>query len=244
MKRYLITIGVLSLGIGMSQIVYAGYNPPAKKSAPSSPTTTTGRRGNCTGNSDQKLTALAPQQHVGQTSSTHPTFSWFVPDTVPKPLQFRLYKVSPTGERLPLHKMDMQSSLGLMKWKFPENLPGLEIGQRYSWQIILFCNPNRPSSSLVTGAEIKIISSTPTLERLLATATNSKERAEVYAEASQWYDALAEVSNSSVEIGLSGFRTQLLEQLADLESNADTTLSNEQSQQLRKIAHFDRADEQ
>lgn len=228
----------LLFSVGIIEVVNAGYNPPPKPSAPSSPTTTTGRRGNCTGNLDKALIALAPHQHIGQTSTTRPTFTWFVPDTVPKPLKFRLYQVSPTGQRLPLHQVEMQSSLGIMQWKVPEDRPGLTVGQRYHWQVILVCNPNRPSAALVAGADLKVIPKRGNLERQLRATTNPRERAELYAEAGQWYDALAEVTYDSEGAALSAFTTQLLKQLADLESHSEAALANERSQQLREIAGY------
>jgi hypothetical protein len=59
-----------------------GYQPPPPDRS-SGPRRTTGggtRGGGCEQQGEIDLTVLAPQTHIGQTASDHPTLVWYVPD--------------------------------------------------------------------------------------------------------------------------------------------------------------------
>jgi hypothetical protein len=196
-----------------------GYKPNPKPSAPKSPTTTTGTRGGCHDNSTTTLTAFAPQTNIGQTVSQFPTFSWFVPDSQPLPMEFRLYKYDSQGRSQLSEKVKMISKPGIMQRSLPRDRSGLAINQTYRWQVVLFCNPNRPSSALVTEAIVKVVEISPNLKQRLATTNNTLEKAELFAKSNFWYDALAEGFKDSSEQLNKNQQLRLLEILASLETS-------------------------
>jgi hypothetical protein len=209
---------VLSLGFATTAL--ADYVPPQDASAPSGSTTTTGVRRGCVDNTAAQLTALAPQKHVGRSADPHPTFAWYVPDSDPFPLEFRLYQLRPNGDRQLIQKAELKSSPGLMAFALPETAKGLSLGQTYIWQVILFCNPNRPSSALVTQAELEVVPAPAQLQGNLS-KLDLVERADRYAEVGLWYDALGTVATSKADDKSQSYRKILIDELARLEPTGD-----------------------
>lgn len=195
----------------------AGYVP--SRGAPRTPTGSTGRRGGCTTQGGASLTALAPLSHVGQTTSSHPTLAWFVPDGQILPIEFYLYELGENGHRSLVQQANLQSTPGIMSLPLSANQPGLEIGKRYYWQVVLLCNPNYPSSAAVAGAEIERITLASSLNNDLATANSLPQQAELYAEASLWYDAMSTAIKTSSDTTI----TELLKSLAEVEAQAETS---------------------
>lgn len=241
-----------------------GYNPPTNPSSPSESGTTgtrsigarsnapsanpsspsesgtTGKRGGCTGETETVLTALAPYKHTGQTISTHPTFAWFVPDSQSFPMEVRLYRYDTNGGRELLQTMELQSVPGIMKQSLPEDKPGLSVGERYLWQVVIFCDRNQPSGNLVTEAEIDVVEMPADLETALATTTDSIERAKLYAEAGVWYDAIAEALGTPESTRTREYVLGLLDDLIRVEEPEPSENANEQSQWLREILAIER----
>ena len=106
----LVTSFVLSLSLTVTTTAVAKYNPPPDQRPPGGYTTSSGSRGVCGVSGGTPLTVLAPQKHVGQTTSTHPTFAWFVPDYKPLPMEFILYQYNPGSAPKLVHKIELQSS--------------------------------------------------------------------------------------------------------------------------------------
>jgi hypothetical protein len=212
---------VLSLSLATMTVALGAYKPPSKPSFPKSPTTTTGTRGGCEEKTDMTLTALTPQTYVGQTVSAYPTFAWFVPDFQPLPMEFRLYKYDFSGHPQLIEKVKLQTSPGIMQRTLPRNRPGLLVGQNYLWQVVIFCNPNRPSSALVTEAEIEIVEKPQNLKQALSATNKPLERANLYAELGLWYDAFAEVLKNRKNPLTKEYKLKLLEDLARFENTAE-----------------------
>lgn len=223
-KRYLLyqlLISFLSLFLQITTAT-GEYKPNPKPSAPKTPTTTAGTRGGCQEKSTTTLTALARQTHTGQTVSQFPTFSWFVPDSQPLPMEFRLYKYDSQQRSQLIEKVKMASKPGIMQYSLPSDRPGLAINQTYRWQVVIFCNPNRPSTALVTEAIVKVVEISPNLKQRLATTNNTLAKAELFAKSNFWYDALAEGFKDSDR------QLRLLEILASSEASP-------QKEQIQKI---------
>jgi hypothetical protein len=193
------------------------YNPPPDQPPPTTKTPSTGSRGGCETIGGAPLTALAPTKHVGQTTSGHPTFAWFVPDAKPFPMQFKLFELAENNTIKLVHKLELQSSSGIMKLSLPKDKPGLRIGQRYLWQVSISCDPNFPSSDKVARAEIQVVEMPSTLKNALSTSKNRLEMAELYAKAGLWYDALGEALEAAGDSRLGQATTNLLEDLIALE---------------------------
>ncbi|WP_404790457.1 DUF928 domain-containing protein [Altericista sp. CCNU0014] len=194
-RRTIYFIGIanllLSVALWIAPVALAKYRPPKTPSAPKD-TMPGASRGGCESNASVGLSPLVPFSHVGQTSTQHPTFTWFVPDRSPHPLQLRLF--TSTGQ--PLYRTQMQSQPGMMQFSLPQDRPGLAIGQSYRWQVVLVCNPNISSMNVVAVAEIAVVKPSSALQTQLAAAQTPQQRIDLYAEAGLWYDAIAEAHKS------------------------------------------------
>lgn len=208
--RQLATISIISLVLASSNIVFAGYKPPRGQRSPTTRTTTTGSRGGCETNGEASLKVLAPQKHVGQTASTHPTFAWFVPGSKPLPMEFRLYQYNAQGEPQLQRQFQMQSKYGIMTLALPKNQPGLEVGKRYLWQVAILCDSHQPANNLVAMAEIDVIKM-PAQVRFVR---NAHANINMLAEAGLWYDALGE----ALKRGQKDAVLELMNNLATLET--------------------------
>lgn len=171
MKTVLRTAAVL--GITLSLIVMFSAIVDARKSRRYRPvnvgqfkgaTTTTGVRGFCEDlSTNLSLTAIAPMGHVGQTSLAQPTLVWFVPgdslgNAISYKMELRLLQNTKEQNR-PRRQLLWKSSQlisrpGLMSLKLPDEVQ-LVSGETYVWQIILKCNPNKPSHDLIAEAPIQ-----------------------------------------------------------------------------------------
>lgn len=178
------------------------YVPPRTGSPPDARTIAGTRGTGCAEHSDIALTALAPYSHVGQTTSTHPTFAWYAPGGQPA-VEFRLYAYGADGylQPQPLYEVMLENSPGIATFTLSADHPGLTVGQRYYWQVALLCDPAHPSEDLVAGTEIEVV---PTASDV----------------ASLWYDVLSTALASDANL------LDLLSNLAAVENAASTELAN------------------
>jgi hypothetical protein len=220
-----VTSCLLCLSLGINYAALAEYKKPSttQNDAPQGESTTiTGIRGggSCSEGATTKLTALAPYSHTGHSVSQHPTFAWYVPDTGSYPVQFRLYEYDTASQNAKgknIVKETLSSSKGIMTYTLPSNLSPLTVGKTYIWQVVVICNPNSPSQSLMVSSEMKIVNAPPEIATQL---NNTKDRAiasDLYAKAGIWYDALAQVVNMPNNPQTQSLTTQLIEQLAAIE---------------------------
>jgi hypothetical protein len=190
MPRIAVIASVVGLLLNSAAPGLAGYKPPRLPSRPKTASTTTGTRG-CSSQTGIPVIAIAPQQHVGQTTSLYPTFTWFMPDEKSYPMEFELYELSDKS-RKSLIRQPVQSQFGLMQFTLPKDRPALAIGKQYSWQVVVYCNKNRPSSALVAKAELMVQVPDPTLSAAMKTIVDPLIRADRYATEGFWYDAMRE----------------------------------------------------
>ncbi|MGA7934820.1 MAG: DUF928 domain-containing protein, partial [Kovacikia sp.] len=200
---------VLGIYLATVPVALARYRPP--QGPPPQGTSVGGRRGACAGNQKIGLTALAPSSHVGQTSSTRPTFIWYMPLPAPQAdpqaakrppvsLEFRLYKAGETDGK-PLYQATLQgtaeqSTAPIMPFSLPQTAPELAIGQRYVWRVIWLCDPSYPSRVSIAQSEIEVVPLSAKLKNQLSETRDRATRVDLYAEAGLWYDALGEASKA------------------------------------------------
>jgi len=206
------------------------YNPPPPN-GDSSSNPSGGSRGLCGSRSGVSLLAIAPQVHIGQTSSTRPTLAWYVPEATPYDMVFQLFQGDATE---PLYDVQITSQQGLMTWSLPANAAALTVGETYRWRVILICDRNRPSLSVRDGAALTVVASPRT--SLIATATDSVAYARQMATAGFWYDALAATLSTPATPALRSLRVELLQELAELEAATDPRRANN----LRSLAELER----
>lgn len=166
------------------------------------------------------LTALASRNYVGRTISRHPTFAWFVPaDSASKPMQFTIYEWVPGGKPKEVRKMSLQSSPGIMTLSpFSDSELGLQLGKEYLWQVVIHCDPDNPSGDLVSEASIAVVEMQPAVQSELNRAVNSVEKANIYAKAGLWYNALGEALKLAEPSKLGEVGSTLLNDLAQWEA--------------------------
>ena len=184
------------------------------------------------------LTVLASRNYVGQTISQHPTFAWFVPrDSASKPMQFTIYEWVPGGKPKAVRQISsLQSSPGIMKLSpFSDSELGLQPGKEYLWQVVIHCDLGNPSGDLVSEATIEVVGMPAAVQSKLNTAVNSVEKANIYAEAGLWYNALDEALKLAQASKLGEVGSTLLNELVKSEAPKTTAeLSPKQREAIAK----------
>ncbi|MGL5063808.1 MAG: DUF928 domain-containing protein [Microcoleus sp.] len=167
------------------------------------------------------LTVLASTNYVGRTISRHPTFAWFVPDdSASKPIKFTIYEWVPGAKPKQVRQISLQSSPGIMKLSpFSSSEQGLQQGKQYLWQVAIDCDPDNPSGHLVSEANIEVVAMTAAVQSKLNRAVNSVEKANIYAEAGLWYNALDEALKQAQASKLGEIGSTLLKDLAQSEAS-------------------------
>ena len=164
------------------------------------------------------LILLAPSNSIAQTVSPYPTFGWFVRDSGPWPMVFRVYHyVSDRGEYDLITEVTedaFKSSQGLNVFTLPEAVPPLSVGEVYLWQVELICDPSQPSGNLFAEAEIEVVEPASDIHSQLDGDNNDLQQATVYHEAGLWYDALGITLMTPSVPDLSELRARLLESVS------------------------------
>ncbi len=230
----LITSCVLNLALVATPAALAQYVPPPDQKPSPTPRSDSGGSRGCYGGG-MPLTVLASRKYVGRTISRHPTFAWFIPDSNSFQMKFTIYEWVPNGKPKEVYAMSLQSSPGVMKLSPFKDKPGLEVGKQYFWQVVILCDPDNPSSAIVDAASIEVVGIPPTLASKLNKAINSSEKANIYAEAGLWYNALDEALNVAEASKLGEVGSALLNDLAKWEAQGTTPeLTPQQRKQSEK----------
>ncbi len=186
------------------------FVPPATRSPRQSQGA--GSRG-CEGSLPVDLvTLLIPaKDYIGQTTSGHPTFFWYLSQPVSVPIQFTL--VEP-GVSEPVFKTQIDSPQpGMIKLQVPKDRPDLVTGRIYKWSVSVLCKERRPSDNVYLQSWIERVPITQALSQQLNSATSTSNsptktlrdlrfaaalryRASIYARSGLWYDALADLSTA------------------------------------------------
>ncbi len=202
--------GMISLSSILSPAAFASYQS-SQPSSPAGPTGSTATRGIGCGHEKPFLKALAPVGHIGHTSASHPTFTWYVPDQKSYPLELTLFEEGPTGRGPLVRKMaTLSSTPGIMHYALDQTQPGLAVGKIYRWQVAMLCNPNRPSEDVWTEARVQRVELPAALSQALAKTSDRHQRSDLFANAGFWYDALAETLPNP------RLKSEMLALLADL----------------------------
>lgn len=192
------------------------YFQPVNPSAPKSPSTTSGTRGDdgCF-DGDAAPIIFAPDSFVGLTASAQPQLTWFLPEEEPVPMEFSFYAMGPAGSYELEHLQMLTYEPGIAQYQLPVEL---EPGTRYIWQLVLECNPNRPSEALVYQAEMEFV---PMVGNAMPATATALEKSEIYARAGYWYDAIAVLGPSQQPDALA-MRRALLSDLEIVEAELST----------------------
>jgi hypothetical protein len=141
----------------------------------------------CSGQSEKLfIAALSPTTHIGQTSSARPTLYAYFSGS--QSLEVRLREI---GASTTLWSQTIQPKQpGLHAIVYPTNKPELIPGKKYEWSAAILCNPKTFERISSPAAGITRIEEPAKLQETLSKARTTPDRAQVYAEASLWYEAL------------------------------------------------------
>lgn len=147
-------------------------------------------------NAPPALILLSPNTKQARTISSNPIFAWFIRDSQPRQVQFRLYQENSATQEYELVKeikdKNLQSKPGIMVLPMPKNV-SLETGKKYLWQVELICDRNRPSANLFAEAELEIAPMKPSLRKQLKQTVNPEDKAMLFVKNGLEYDALMTV---------------------------------------------------
>lgn len=199
-----------------------------------------GSRGCDTGNAKSSdsistLVLLAPTQHLGRTTTTHPTFAWFVRDPGSWQMEFRLYRYDVARKESQLVKEikdeNFKSVPGIMVLSMSN--PVLSIGQTYLWQVELICDLNHPSGNPFAETEMKVVQMPPQLKTEISRSSDKFNQATLYSKADLWYDTLELVLTSEEDPRMRKLKFSLLEEVA---TGEETALREQENVELRRSA--------
>jgi hypothetical protein len=249
-NSYFLAVYLFCFSLGITNPAQAEYKKPknqAGNDAPNSQTTSiAATRGVCSPAADRPeqkansatLTTLAPYSHVGQSNAINPTFTWYIPDQESYPMEFWLYEFDPTSydsKGRQVYQAKLPSSAGIMSHSLPTKQISLTPGKTYIWQVALICNPNSPSQSLVVNNQVEIVEVDPTLKTQLNNSSDYLTKADIYAQAGLWYDALAEVATMPNDPQAQDLTLKLISQLAQTEQANSITPSAENAKETQLI---------
>jgi hypothetical protein len=228
-----LTICLAGILMTVTTSAVAEYKKPSQTSAPNSRTTTsTASRGLCLNQNNTQLTAIAPYSHIGQTTSTHPTFAWFVPKGEYFPLEFHLVEETNNTQSKTIYKQNLSSSPGIMYLTLPSSQPGLAVGKKYRWQVVMRCTRYQ---AVVTMADMEVIAPKPEFQAELSQTSGTAKLADLYAQNGLWYDAL-QITLKAAEFQRAGLENKLIQELVALELNSNIASVQKQGEKLAKIS--------
>ena len=135
------------------------------------------------------VTLLIPSQdYIGQTISSHPSFSWYLSQPVEVPMQFTLVedKRGGGGKTIWEKKIDSPQQ-GMIHVEIPKDRPELLPGKTYRWTVSLVCNSVQPSANRYLISYIERVPITRALEqKLSATGLNRNSLPKTIPSGSGW----------------------------------------------------------
>ncbi len=133
------------------------------------------------------LTPLVPLNGQGSTTSAHPTFWIYLPETTASKIMLSVMEEQPNGgiKHYAQTSFPIPPQPGLISLKLPDEAPSLEVGKTYTWAVILVCGKNPHPNDPVIEARI---------ERINVSIPNQREnpikKAIWFGQQGIWYDFL------------------------------------------------------
>ena len=170
--------------------------PPGSGSAPKR-TAGAGVRGNCA----PGLTAIIPDSSVSVTVNEETTFFVYIPQTDALLGKFSL-NLSEDGSRNYTEDVLLSGKPGMVSFTLPQEI-AMAMDQVYDWKFTLYCDLPGATAGLGSGeqrisnvsGQVQRVELTAEVEAKLAKATTPLDKAEVYAEAGIWHEAMALLSD-------------------------------------------------
>ncbi|MBD3885420.1 DUF928 domain-containing protein [Phormidium tenue FACHB-886] len=179
-----------------SQIIFNAPPPPTDQGSPTGRSQGGASRGQC--QQYQSLTALVPvsQGNVwGLTTREHPSFWFYLPSALTAETSIEFVLQDETDQELYRTSFTAPDTQpGLISLAVPTTAPALEIDKAYSWTLVFYCNPAKPSESVYVQGSIQRTDLSPQQQAQLR-ATTPLEQARLYAADGIWYEALATLAD-------------------------------------------------
>ena len=184
----------------LSSTLFNAPPPPPGQGAPSGRRDGGASRGDCPEHGD--LTALVPitEGRVwGQTTAAQPTLWFYLPAAITPETPIELIVQDAQDATLYETRMTATAQPGLISLSLPETV-ALPTGDPHFWTAILYCDPDRPLSSVFVSGTIERVVADG-VEPLTAGGVRSLSQARSYAEAGIWHDALTVIAELQREEG-------------------------------------------
>jgi len=133
-------------------------------------------------------TPTTSESVYGLTVAERPTFWFYVPYplTSSRPLEFVLQDEK-GNEVYQTQFTESGTVPGVVGLQLPPTVDPLEVGKRYQWFFLIYCNPDQPT--FVEGW-VERVELNSTLKNQLDQATTPQQKADLYAQAGIWYEAV------------------------------------------------------
>jgi hypothetical protein len=144
----------------------------------------------CASSSQLSLTALVPENKIGQTVSDYPTFFFYLPQIEAELAEFILEDES--GNQIYQQNLTISNLSGVIGVRIPadKNLPPLEVGKKYTWKFTVVCDPEDRASDLLKSGVVRRVELSADILRELD-AADPRQKTVIYAQNGIWQDALS-----------------------------------------------------
>lgn len=166
--------------------------------------------------SEPKLEIFAPQE-AGYTVQKQPFLYWSISKPIAAPIELEISSSSGILKTKHLNGKDLSS--GIQVWKLSDDAEPviLQAGIEYKWRVSIVTEPAQKSVKDSASAGLIYEPANADLQFKLDQADGPLTRAQLFAEAGDWYDAFAilqDMVQSAANHNVKQIRKQLLEQVA------------------------------
>jgi hypothetical protein len=147
------------------------------------------------GGTVETIDLLAPDDHAGLTASAAPALYYYVS----RPISYQTrFTISAAGQPGPVLEVDIRSpaAMGIYSVRTADYHVRLEPGILYTWSVSAVVDTRAPSRDIVASASLFRVPPDAALVNALRNALPTR-RAELYAQAGLWYDALAAAAETA-----------------------------------------------
>lgn len=155
-------------------------------------------RGNCgvVGAKTVQMRALLPNTKIGLTTTGHPTVFFQISPTSVEEAKFILLNAK--GDTIIYEKtFSLNKTGGVLSFTLPADADALEVGEEYTWELAVLCDPDDQVGNPRVQGSVKRIEPSSMFTQKLANAP-IRDRVVLYAEGDQnsgveggyWYDAI------------------------------------------------------
>jgi len=157
---------------------------------------TGGTRGDMSQCPVRQLKAVTPTNSFAVTVQPYPTFFFYVPRQLSQAPQAEFVLQDDQDHELYKSTFKMTEKSNLVRMSIPDTagLPPLQIGKDYRWSLTVICNPTDDEKNLVVYGVIRRVPLSAGLNAQLM-QTAPEQRADVYASAHIWQDALTTLAD-------------------------------------------------